>query len=105
LPGALSRAYYAGFHAARALLMTRSLQPRSHRGVRSLLEQHFVETGIVPADFGAKLGRLEGFRTAGDYGSGIQLSSAELSREVEHAATLLDCALQCLLREGIDPGS
>jgi uncharacterized protein (UPF0332 family) len=35
--GAISRAYYAAFHAARALLVEKGLQPKTHDGVRRLV--------------------------------------------------------------------
>ncbi len=37
---AVSRAYYAAFHHARALLLLDGLEPKTHRGVFALLERH-----------------------------------------------------------------
>ena len=46
---AVGRAYYAGFHAVRALLFSVGLEPRSHRGAIQLFNLHFVRTGKIDA--------------------------------------------------------
>ena len=51
----VSRAYYAAFHWARAVLLTRGLEPRSHRGVIQLLGLHFVKEGQLGEDAAASL--------------------------------------------------
>jgi len=43
---AVSRAYYAAFHYARALLLTEGLEPKTHRGVVDLLIEHFERGDI-----------------------------------------------------------
>ena len=48
--GAVSRAYYAAFHAARAMVLSIGLEPRSHRGLTTLLGQHFVLPGTSSSD-------------------------------------------------------
>lgn len=50
--GAVARAYYAVFHAARALLYSRGLETRSHRAVLSMVGEHFVRTGSLKASTG-----------------------------------------------------
>lgn len=40
-----SRAYYAAFYAATALLISRNLKFAKHSGVLSAIHQHFVKTG------------------------------------------------------------
>lgn len=43
---AVSRAYYAAFYAAHALLISEGLETRSHRGLVALIGLHFVKTSI-----------------------------------------------------------
>ena len=64
---AVSRAYYAAFHWASALLMLKGLEPRTHRGVIQLLHLHYVETGIITATSATGLGTLETYRELSDY--------------------------------------
>jgi uncharacterized protein (UPF0332 family) len=63
---AASRAYYAMFHAVRALLATKRLDSRKHSGVISLFNQHFVKAGLVSRDLGRILMTAKDFRERGE---------------------------------------
>jgi len=65
--GALNRIYYAAFYAARALLATRDLDAGRHSGVIALFQQHFVKTGIVPANIAKALPYAFESRQTSDY--------------------------------------
>lgn len=49
---AASRAYYAAFHAATALLLSKNLSFGSHAGVLRAINLNFVKTGQLPRDLG-----------------------------------------------------
>lgn len=66
---AISRAYYAAYHWARALLASRGIEPRSHRGVIQLLSLHFVKDGPLSQEAAAALAQLETYRELCDYTS------------------------------------
>lgn len=82
---AASRIYYAAFHAARALLFSIGIAPRSHEAVRSLLSLHFVRAGRLPAECTKDLPQLEGLRIAGDYDAHFALGVDQLRPELERA--------------------
>ncbi|OFW12755.1 MAG: hypothetical protein A3F70_12155 [Acidobacteria bacterium RIFCSPLOWO2_12_FULL_67_14] len=65
--GALNRVYYAAFYAARALLATQDLDAGRHSGVIALFQQHFVKTGIVPANVAKALPYAFEARQTSDY--------------------------------------
>ncbi len=54
----ISRAYYAAFHYARAVLLSESAEPRTHGGVDRLLQRDFVRTGRFNADIAKLFARL-----------------------------------------------
>jgi HEPN domain-containing protein len=62
LNDAVSRAYYAALHVARAVLVSEGVEPRSHAGISSMLGLHFVVPGLLAAEHGKELSRLEQFR-------------------------------------------
>jgi uncharacterized protein (UPF0332 family) len=67
LHDAVSRAYYAALHVARALLLTEGIDPKTHAGVSSMLSLHFIVPGRLAAVHGKELARLEQFRAEADY--------------------------------------
>ena len=84
--GAASRAYYAVFHAARALLVSIGLEARTHKGVSSALGEHFVRPGRLPAAMGRLVSRMQRDREDADYMTGAVFTleeSAEMIAEAE----------------------
>jgi uncharacterized protein len=71
--GAVSRAYYAVFTAARVLLVEREGYPESdirrHSAVLRLFSDHFVRTGSFDRDMGRRLHVLSEERASADYQS------------------------------------
>lgn len=65
--GATSRAYYAGFHAVQALLLTQGLQPKTHSGTLYLFNHHFVKTGLIEPEYSQILARAAKYREEADY--------------------------------------
>lgn len=63
----VSRAYYAMFYSAEALLLTEKRAFPSHAGVISAFGKHFVKTGIMPREMGREFNRAFEKRQLGDY--------------------------------------
>ena len=76
---AVSRAYYAAFHAAQAVLLTEGLSAATHQGAVNLFGLHLVKTGKLAPKFGKFLSNLKDDRENGDYEifSGIDQETAE----------------------------
>ncbi|MBI4531162.1 MAG: HEPN domain-containing protein [Candidatus Latescibacteria bacterium] len=64
---AVSRAYYAVYHAAQALLFTEGQKAETHKGVVTLFGLLFVKTGKFSRNTGKYLANLKDDREAGDY--------------------------------------
>ena len=64
---AISRAYYAVFHAARASLALHEISARNHRGVSNLFSLHIVKPGLLEDRWASVIGRLAPLRIAADY--------------------------------------
>ena len=56
------------FFMAEAALLTKKLSASSHKGVISLLGEHFIKTGIFDRDLGKALNDAYDKRLIGDYG-------------------------------------
>lgn len=64
---AVSRAYYAIYHAAQAALLVEGLRAQSHRGLANLFGLHLVETGKLPKKLAKYLRSVRDDREEGDY--------------------------------------
>lgn len=80
---ALSRAYYSMFFAARALLSTKNLYPRTHRGLISKIAEEFVKTGKLSQTLFRDFASTQEEREKADYG----IMSDILKDDAEEAIT------------------
>jgi len=88
--GAASRAYYAVFHGARALLFSVGIEPRSHRGIVALVGDHFVRQGRLSPEMGRLLSRMQRDREDADYLTGAVFTDAEASEMLTDAERFLE---------------
>lgn len=84
-----SRAYYAMFHVAQAILDTKGLAFASHAGVIAAFGQHFVRTGAVPAQFHRSLMSSQDLRLRGDCDEVYPVDREEAEEQLERAEELL----------------
>ena len=87
--GAVSRAYYAVFHAARALLVSLGLEARTHKGVVGMLGEHFVRTGQMSSKLGRLVSRMQRDREDADYSTGAVFTAEEASQMIGDAEEFL----------------
>jgi uncharacterized protein (UPF0332 family) len=96
LRDAVSRAYYAAFHAARALLLWRGHQVKTHGGLARLFHEHVVAPGDLPSRFDGVLMRLMGLRGASDYALAFTMSADDVRAELRGARDLVEAAAALL---------
>jgi uncharacterized protein (UPF0332 family) len=96
LAAAANRAYFAAFYASLALLASVRLEPKTHDGVRHLVNLHFVRAGKLPAQTSRILGQLEQLRNDADYDlasvfteDGVDDAIAQADAFVAHVRGLL----------------
>jgi uncharacterized protein (UPF0332 family) len=86
---AVSRAYYAAFHWALALLILKGLEPKTHRGVIQLLQLHYVETGGLSPEDAAAIGQLETYRELSDYVAKVCFNEQRARAEIRRAESFI----------------
>ncbi|ADT83149.1 HEPN domain-containing protein [Thermococcus barophilus] len=64
---AISRAYYAMFYAARALLSTKNIYPKTHRGIVQKFGLEFVSKGLIEGFYAKALIAVQERRERADY--------------------------------------
>jgi uncharacterized protein (UPF0332 family) len=103
LRDALSRAYYAALHFARALLLTRGEEPLTHDGVVQRFSLHFVRGGIVTVAEGKVLGRLQRIREEVDYIAERDYDQQHVLQELESVRDFRAAVVRVLEAEGAWP--
>ena len=98
---AVSRAYYAIFHAAKATLLPRHAEPRTHRGLAALVHPHLVLPGLLDRDLEAKLAQARDLRENGDYEIEAHLTRADADAVIADAEKLLAAFESILEKDGL----
>ncbi|MDD5482778.1 MAG: HEPN domain-containing protein [Kiritimatiellae bacterium] len=96
---AVSRAYYAAFHWARALLVSRGIEAKTHRGVIQLFHHNFVRAGTVTEETAGHLSRLETYRELSDYTAFSHFTEAQAREEISLSETFINACRQLLQYE------
>ena len=74
LPDAVSRAYYAMFYAATAILYHYGIRTKSHSSAISLFGEHIVKRQLVDKETGKSLRKAFDMRQQSDYAIDIELT-------------------------------
>lgn len=86
---AITRAYYAAFHAARAMLVSRGVEPRTHSGAIHLLNVELVRQGLLDPRWNAILARLQRSRELADYDASVTFPAADAEQAIDDATRFL----------------
>jgi uncharacterized protein (UPF0332 family) len=93
---AASRAYYAAFHSATALLLAEGLSFSSHTGVLRAVSLNFVKSGKLSPDYGRNLNWLAELRQVADYGELRNVSTTDAEKAVATAERFFQQVQQLL---------
>jgi uncharacterized protein (UPF0332 family) len=96
-----SRAYYAAFYAATALLLGEELEFSKHSGVIASIHQRFVKTGKLDEKYGKDLNWLFELRGVGDYGATTHVSQQDAANATRAAENFLS-ATKSLIQEATE---
>lgn len=95
---AASRAYYAAFYAATAVLLNEGLELSKHSAVIASIHQRFVKTGKLDKEQGKALNWLFELRGIGDYGGTAHVSHQEVDQAIQAAEGFLT-AIKSLIHQ------
>lgn len=90
LATATNRLYFAALHAAKALCLSEGLDPKTHRGLKSLLSLRFVHPGRLPEWVATVYAQLETDRDLSDYAPTFSMTSERYAERSGQAQRLLD---------------
>ena len=87
---AVSRAYHAMFYAARALLASRNLHPKGHKGLILQFGLEFIRKGFIEETYGRALSHAKERRETVDYNLEAAMTPEEAATIVYDARTFID---------------
>lgn len=97
---AVSRAYYAVFHYARAMLLTVGEEARTHGGLDRLLQRDLVRSGQFDPDVARLFSRLQKYRQDADYTAEFVFTANAAREEIESARRFIETSRTLLRRDG-----
>lgn len=92
----VSRSYYAMFYAARAALMDRGIEARTHAGTVSEFGRVFVKTGEVEKAYLSSLGRALNARLLAEYDDDLTFSESQAEQIRTSAEAFVAEVRRCL---------
>ena len=93
---AVSRAYYAMFYVAEALLLSKGLAYSKHSAVIAAFGREFARAGVMPPEFHAHLRAASEARNISDYQLVSHVTEEETARHISRADSLLAAAWEFL---------
>lgn len=83
--GAANRAYYAAFHALRAVLILDGYDSKKHSGIISKFREIYIKTDIFNHTVSDNISSLFRTRTASDYDDFFTVSKDEAAEQIKKA--------------------
>jgi uncharacterized protein (UPF0332 family) len=81
----VSRSYYAIYNAAKAALVSKDLDAKTHSGLISLFSKEFVKTGEIKVEVGKAMSHVQEGREKADYEPLIDADREEAEEMLEKA--------------------
>jgi len=90
LRGSTNRLYYAMFYDVVALLATRDVYPKTHKGVRQQFSLLFLSERLIPEHLGLAYSELFERRHSGDYDDFVSIDGEAVTRLHEQTVGMLN---------------
>ena len=80
-----NRAYYAIFHALRAVLVFDNFDSSKHSGVIAEFRRRYIKEGVFPAEMSIMIGSAFSIRNASDYDDMFIVSRTDTEEQIANA--------------------
>lgn len=95
---AVSRAYYCMYNAARALLLTKDISPKTHKGLISKFGEEFMKMEAEAKNYASILHKAEDLREMADYAVYKEISGDMAESVIDDAELFLKKIREVLKR-------
>lgn len=87
--GAANRAYYAAFHALRAVLILDDFDSKKHSGIIAKFRENYLKTEIFDKEISNYISSLFRIRTASDYDDFFIVSKSDSITQLQKSEIIL----------------
>ena len=98
--GSVSRAYYSMYHAAKALLLTKNISPKTHAGVLRMLGLEFVNKNLLESTYSEVFQYAFTLRNEADYTPDTDISRERAEDVILSAESFLERIKRALIELG-----
>ncbi len=88
----IASSYYSIYHAAKALLLLKGVDPKTHEGVERMFSLYYIKTKEFDLKVGRAIGRLMKMREEADYYPEVVFISEESEEAIKMAGDFLEKA-------------
>lgn len=88
--GTANRAYYAAFHAMRAVLILNSFDSKKHSGIIAKFRELYIKTELFSKDISDAISSLFRVRSASDYDDFYIVSKQDAVQQLENAKHIVN---------------
>lgn len=97
--GASNRAYYAIFHAIKAILALEEVDFKKHSSVIAYFNKNYISINIFSKDLGKRVSNARYFREKSDYVDFYIITKEECEEQIETAKEMISLAEKYLNNE------
>jgi uncharacterized protein (UPF0332 family) len=87
---AVSRAYYAAFHAISAALLSKNLTFSSHGQLIGAFNREFINNGIFPEEYSSLMQQIFKDRQVSDYDPITEITEETAQKHIKTAETIIN---------------
>lgn len=85
-----NRLYYALFYAVSALFVKDGIAIGTHAGAKAKFGEHYIKTGIFPAEQGRIFSQMATLREKSDYNCFYQVTEEEMAEKLPKVKVLIE---------------
>ncbi|MBM4136116.1 MAG: HEPN domain-containing protein [Nitrospira sp.] len=86
----IASSYYSIYHASKALLLLKGVDPKTHEGVERMFSLYYIKTKEFDLAVGKAIGRLMKMRQEADYYPEVPFTYEESVEAIQMATDFLD---------------
>ena len=98
----INRLQYSCFHATKALLLTKDLIPKTHKGVIAMLHENFVRPGLFDPQHASFFSELMQKRIKEDYDDEILINETDVIDFIEPAKRYITYIVKLIMQAGFN---